>query len=146
MLLRKFQKMPIFVKSFSLPLQQAPPLFDDNYYGTVNNTFESMTSCKFIFPEFFSDFAYCFNRFFFSHSLKRISFLSHTVTKLVPQSFSVYCFFCFHNSSPLFQEYYLVKEMSRQGNGRCREAANSQADNFSRSAQICSKSLVDRIY
>ena len=65
-------------------------------------TFESTTSSKFFLPQFFSDFAYCLNRFFFSHSLKRILFFRYAVAKLIPQFFG-FCFFSFHRLSPYFK-------------------------------------------
>src|SRR3990167_5853655 len=79
--------------------------------GTFTNpkpnmyTFESMTNSKLFLPEFFSNFAYCFNRFFLGHSCKWVAFFRYAFTKLLPQSFSLFYVFIFHKLLPHFYDF-----------------------------------------
>ncbi len=70
-----------------------------------------MTSSKLFLPEFFSNFAYCFNRFFLSHSYKWIAFFRYAFAKLLPQSFSLFYVFIFHYLSPHNKFYYEINSL-----------------------------------
>src|SRR3990167_1010006 len=106
--------------------------------GTFTNpkpnmyTFESMTNSKLFLPEFFSNFAYCFNRFFLGHSCKWVAFFRYAFTKLLPQSFSLFYVFIFHKLlphfygfSPLFKN--TMKLISCQGYFIVRETGGSDS-------------------
>ncbi len=77
-------------------------------------SFESMTSRKFFFPDFFPCFAQLFDNFFFTHTLKWRRSFGYAFTQFVPQLLS-FCRFIFHKLAPLSHLASIISKFNHTG-------------------------------
>ncbi len=74
---------------------------------------ESMTNCKFFFPDFFSCFTQFFDNLILTHLINGRRILGDYLSDIFKMFLSLLGIF--HNLSPLFKDYYVAKELSRRG-------------------------------
>ena len=121
-----FQKHPHFLPEFFI-ITECECLFSSRFSSSFKDasafagpkaniySLVSRTSRKFFFPDFFSRLTKLPDDLLFAHLVKRGRVFCNHLSESLKMFLCTFWIrsFCFHNSSPLFQEYYLVKEMSR---------------------------------